>query len=369
MTTPYRADQVGSLLRPKPLIDARLAHDAGEVSDEALKAVEDQSILKVLELQRATGIQVFSDGEFRRTTWGDGFLERLKGLGDDPTKAVQGARWQGSTGELATKTLPAKKMVVDKVSVAEPFTTREVEFLKAQAGAAFKITLPSPTMFLRLFVPGASDRAYKDADELAEDFVAIYLDEVEWLLRMGVPYIQLDSLRYINIITDAQKADADKAEIARRLQRNIEIDNRILSKAKAPGVTRGMHICRGNHRSAWFGEGSYESVAEALFGQAEADRFLLEYDDERSGGFEPLRFVPKGKSVVLGLITSKSGKLESIDELRRRVDEAAKFIPMDSLAISPQCGFASTHLGNLLSEDEEMRKLELVAEAARVIWG
>jgi len=258
---------------------------------------------------------------------------------------------------------------VGKVSVAEPFTSREVSFLKAHAGGPFKITLPSPTMFLRLFVPGASEGAYKDADALAEDFIKIYLDEIDWLLEMEVPYIQLDSLRYINIITDAQKPDADKADIGRRLQRNIELDNRILSRAKKPGVTRGMHICRGNHRSAWFGEGSYETVAEALFNQAETDRFLLEYDDARSGGFEPLRFVPKGKTVVLGLITSKSGKLESIDDLRRRVDEAAKFAPMENLAISPQCGFASTHLGNLLTVDEERRKLELVAEAARVIWG
>ncbi len=323
----------------------------------------------MLKLQRLTGIDVVSDGEFRRTTWGNGFLDKLTGLDDDSEGVVPGGRWQGGHAELASTTLPAKKMVVGKVGVDAPFTSDEVNFLKAHAHGPFKITLPSPTMFLKLHVPGRSDSAYADEDELLDAFVGIYVDEIDWLLEAGVPYIQLDSLRYINLITEFQKGGGDLRETRRTLERNIAADNRILTRAKKTGVTRGMHICRGNHRSSWFGEGSYESVAEALFSLAETDRFLLEYDDERSGGFEPLRFIPKGKMVVLGLITSKTGQLESVDLLRRRVDEAAKFMPLEDLAISPQCGFASTHLGNLLSEDEEKRKLELVVEAARLIWG
>jgi len=369
MTTPYRADHVGSLLRPQNLIDARLAFEAGTLTADALHELEDRAILEVLALQRSTGIQILSDGEFRRTTWGDGMLDKLQGLGYDPANSTRNPHWKGGHKELANTTLPQHKVVVDKITIAEPFTAQEVRFLKANAQGPYKITIPSPTMFLGRFLPGVSDKVYPDAQAFLEDLVNIYLSEVDSLLAAGTPYIQLDSLRYIRIITDTQKAGSRTPEIQQQLKRNIEVDNRILKRAKKPGVTRGMHICRGNHRSSWYGEGSYESVAEALFDQIDTDRFLLEYDDERSGGFEPLRFVPKGKVVVLGLITSKSGKLETLDQLRRRVDEAAKYVPLENLAISPQCGFASTHLGNLLTVDEEKRKLELVAEAARAIWG
>ena len=369
MSIPYRADQVGSLLRPPGLIEARAAWEAGRKSLAELRAAEDAAILRVLGLQRKTGIGVVSDGEFRRSTWGNGFLDRLEGLEDDVEGVVQGGHWQGETAALAAETLPRKKVVVGKVRVKAPFTGEEAQFLARHASAPYKITMPSPTMFLRLFVLGRSNAAYADEDELLDDFVKIYLDEVDSLVALGVPYIQLDSLRYISFITDIERGAADRAAVQRAIEHLVEADNRVMARARKSGVTRAMHICRGNHRSAWFGEGSYEAVAETLFGTAEVDRFLLEFDDERSGGFEPLRFVPKGKVVVLGLITSKSGELESLDALRRRVDQAAKFVPMENLAISPQCGFASTHLGNLLTEDEELRKLELVAEAARRIWG
>ncbi|MBL8550338.1 MAG: hypothetical protein JNJ73_10155 [Hyphomonadaceae bacterium] len=368
MAIPYRADQVGSLLRPSALIEARAGWEAGRKTLAELRAAEDAAILHALALQKRTGIGVLSDGEFRRSTWGNGFLDRLEGLTEDVEGVVQGGRWQGNNAALATETLPRKKVVVGKVRVKAPFTGEEARFLAEHAGAPYKITMPSPTMFLRLFVPGRSDAVYESEDALLDDFVKIYLDEVDSLLQLGVPYIQLDSLRYISFITEIERG-ADRAEMQRVVERTVQADNRIMARAKQPGVTRAMHICRGNHRSAWFGAGSYESVAEALFGAADVDRFLLEFDDERSGGFEPLRFVPKGKVVVLGLITSKTGSLESLDALRRRVDQAAKFVPLENLAISPQCGFASTHLGNLLTEDEELKKLELVAEAARKIWG
>jgi 5-methyltetrahydropteroyltriglutamate--homocysteine methyltransferase len=365
----FRADQVGSLLRPQALLDARHAWEAGQMPLAQLRAVEDRSIENVLALQRKTGISVLSDGEFRRSAWGSGFLDSLEGLQDDSTHTVQGSQWHGSTAQLASSAIGRRRMVAGKVRVKEPFTQGEARFLKSHAGAPFKVTLPSPTMFLRLFVRGVTDRFYENEAALLEDFVGIYQREIDSLLEIGVPYIQLDSLRYMHLMSELESGAGHADELRRDLERTIKADNLILGRAKHPGVTRAMHMCRGNNRSAWFGEGSYESIAEMLFSSVDTDRFLLEFDDERSGGFEPLRFIPKNKTVVLGLITSKTGKLESLEGLRRRVDEAARYVAIENLAISPQCGFASTHLGNLLSEEEESRKLELVAEAARVIWG
>ena len=369
VTIPYRADQIGSLLRPQTLIDARHDWEAGKKPLSELRELEDESIRNVLALQKQTGIGILSDGEFRRSAWGSGFLDSLEGLQDDWTGSVQGGRWLGDSAQLANSAIGKRRLIAGKVSVKEPFTALEAKFLKENAGAPFKVTMPSPTMFLRLFVPGITDRFYDSEDALLEEFIGIYEREVDSLLAIGVPYIQLDSLRYINIISENEKRSTDSKQTERILERTIKADSRILGRAKRPGVTRGMHICRGNNRSSWFGEGSYESVAELLFSTADTDRFLLEYDDERSGGFEPLRFIPKGKTVVLGLITSKAGTLESLDDLRRRVDEAAKYVAIEYLAISPQCGFASTHLGNLISEHDERRKLALVAEAAGLIWG
>ena len=223
-------------------------------------------------------------------------------------------------------------------------------------------------MHLNLYAEGVTDKVYPDMQAFVDDIVAIYQDEIEGLAKDGCSYFQLDTLRYTQIIGGLDYANhgVSNGEMARQ---TLESDNAVLTRAKAAGLTTGIHICRGNHRSAWATSGSYEAVAEGLFNGTEADRLLLEYDDERSGGFEPLRFVPKGKTVVLGLITTKTGRLEDKDLLRRRVDEAAKYVPIEQLAISPQCGFASTHQGNLLSEDDERRKLQLVAETARLIWG
>ncbi|MBL8551253.1 MAG: hypothetical protein JNJ73_14810 [Hyphomonadaceae bacterium] len=369
MAIPYRAEHVGSLLRPTALIEAREAWEAGRMQASALKEIEDHAILDALEMQRQTGVSVLSDGEFRRSNWGGGFLDALEGLGEDPRGRAAGRAWKGAHAEVASATLPKQKIVTGKLRAREPFASGEASFLKAHAGAPFKITIPSPTMFHHLFTPGLSEPAYASSEDVLEDLVQICTAEIDRLHKLEVPYIQLDSLRYINVIDAADKGALDPTEAARTLDALIAADNRVLASARRDGVTRGVHLCRGNHRSSWTVKGSYDSVAEKLFAEVDADRFLLEYDDERSGGFEPLRFMPKGKVVVLGLVTTKSPQLETIDALRRRVDEAAKFVPFDNLAIGTQCGFASTHLGNLLTEDEERKKLELVAEAARRIWG
>jgi methionine synthase II (cobalamin-independent) len=370
MKTRFRADQVGSLLRPRSLLDKRLAFEAGAVSEAALHAAEDEAIKQVLSLQEQIGIDVVSDGEFRRTAWGNGFLDSLEGVTGHPDSVNQTAgRWKGAHSEVATETAPIRRVVTGKVALKEPFTQREARFLKEQAPKPFKITIPSPTMFNRLYDPKLTSGAYESMDALIDDFVEIYLKEMDALHEIGVPYIQLDSLRYIDTIDAVEKGQIKAVDARATLEKLVEIDNRVLGHAKKDGVTRGVHICRGNHRSAWAVTGSYESVAEMLLGKVDTDRFLLEFDSERAGGFEPLRFVPKDKVVVLGLVTTKSPELENIDDLRRRVDEASKYVPLENLAISPQCGFASTHLGNLLTEDDEKRKLELVAKTAREIWG
>ena len=368
MSAAYRADHVGSLLRPKKLLDAWDGHDRGEVSDEQLHAIEDEAILHALKLQRDAGIDVVTDGEFRRLSWlanlpdaCNGFVRR-----DEPGYPPF---WHGVGEKIANAEMPVKATICNaRLSRRERLCGREARFLAKHAGMPFKTSLAAPTMHLNLYQEGVSDQVYPTLQDYLDDVVRIYQDEVDELVEDGVSYFQLDTLRFTQIIGNMDYANHQMSPEAMADQ-TIESDNAVLKRAKAGGVTTGIHICRGNHRSAWAASGSYEAVAEALFTRTEADRLLLEYDDERSGGFEPLRFVPKGKTVVLGLVTTKVGALEDPDLLCRRVEEASKYVPVENLALSPQCGFASTHQGNLLTEDEEKRKLELVAETARKIWG
>jgi 5-methyltetrahydropteroyltriglutamate--homocysteine methyltransferase len=367
MTKAYRADHVGSLLRPKALLDAWDAHERGEIGDGQLAEIEDRAVLKALELQREAGVDVFTDGEFRRLSWLSNLHDAADGLvrKDEPGYPPF---WHGPGEEVANAEMPVKAIIATgKLKARRRLCGTETPFLGRYAPGAFKTSLASPTMHLNLYVAGVSDKAYPDLQGYVDDIVAIYQDEVDALLADGVSYFQLDTLRYTQIIGGLDIASHGMSHKAMADQ-TLESDNAVLKRAKAGGATTGIHICRGNHRSAWAASGSYEAVAEELFTQTEADRLLLEYDDERSGGFEPLRFVPKGKTVVLGLVTTKTPQLEDQDMLRRRIDEAAKYVPMDQLALSPQCGFASTHMGNLLTEDEERRKLELVADTARKVW-
>lgn len=370
MSETIRADQVGSLLRPASLLEARRAFEAGSIDASQLREQEDAAILHALALQARTGIGVVGDGEYRRSAWGNGVVDSLTGLIPAKRGGGQAARrWQGEHGHLADETIPRHYVASEKIGTRHPFAQQEARFLKQHAKGPFKITIPSPSMFTRLYDAELSAGAYATMDELLDDLVEIYLTEIDGLHDIGVPYLQLDSLRYIDTIDAVAKGAIEAKDAQATLQRLVDLDNRVLGRMKRPGVTCGVHICRGNHRSAWGAEGSYEPVAEFLLGQVDADRFLLEFDSERAGGFEPLRFVPQGKLVVLGLITTKSGTLEDVDYLCRRIDEASKIIPLDRLAISPQCGFASTELGNLLTEEEEERKLALVVEVAKRVWG
>jgi len=364
--TPH-ADHVGSLLRPASLLESRRRYASGEISVSDLRSAEDAAIEHVLDLQREAGIRIFSDGELRRSSWLGGFRDMVRGLVPSKVQTSLGA-WQGPHREEANREIPVPSMAVGgKLTIDGRFTDVETAFLRKHAPGPFKITMPSPTMLMHLWQPGISDAIYPDRDAMTADIVGIYEREVDAQTAEGVPYIQLDSLRYVDLIDEQRQKLWSAVGLGRVLDEVIAADNRVLARAKA--ATRAVHICRGNHRSSWAAKGGYEAVAERLFGELDTDRFLLEFDDERSGGFEPLRFVPKGKTVVLGLITTKSPELESQDTLLRRIDEAAKFVPLDHLAIGTQCGFASTERGNLLSEDDERRKLALVAETAVRVWG
>ena len=370
MSDVIRADHVGSLLRPQSLLDARKAFQDGRISREALGKAEDAAIRQALELQRQSGIGVYTDGEFRRASWVSGLHDVLEGVMTTDRAPMPPRSWKGVGEAEANAELPIPALAVtEKIRVTGRFTGGETPFLKANAPGPWKITMPSPTIQLNMFNPGSTVAAYPDRQALLDDLVAIYQGEVDAQIADGANYIQLDSLRYSQVIAGFAPSGEEMTDPDAIVSQTIAADNAVLERAKAKGVTTGVHICRGNHRSAWVMSGGYDAVAERLLNQVETDRFLLEYDDERSGGFEPLRFTPKGKIVVLGLVTTKLGQLEDADALRRRVDEAAKYVPLEQLALSPQCGFASTFKGNLLTEDDEKRKLALVAETARRVWG
>jgi 5-methyltetrahydropteroyltriglutamate--homocysteine methyltransferase len=365
MTSRYRADHVGSLLRSPELLSARTSYSAGRISIEALRAEEDQAVTQVLEKQRQIGLSILSDGEVRRGSWLTDMADAVEGFVPDKVML----NWKGPGGGLEGSTANA---VGAKLRKARKMTGNELPFLKRTAGGAFKVTLPAPSNFMiASYKKGVTERFYPTHADLLRDLVEIVRDEVRWLVSEGVGYIQLDAPYYSHYL-DQQERDAMRAgglDPDEEFDRSIAGDNATLQEVPRDMVTCALHICRGNSGSRWYAEGGYDTIAEKLFGSLDVDRFLLEYDTERSGGFEPLRLVPRGKIVVLGLITTKEAKLESQDDLRRRIDEAAKYVPVENLALSPQCGFASVAAGNLLSIDDQWRKLELVADTARKVWG
>ncbi|MBL8552479.1 MAG: cobalamin-independent methionine synthase II family protein [Hyphomonadaceae bacterium] len=365
-----RADHVGSLLRPPELLAARAQASEGALPAAKLREIEDKAILDILRMQQDSGIQVFSDGEYRRSGWYGGFCDVVQGF--VPYERTMPAIWKGDSSKVAAADFSKSGSfaVGARLQLDGRFTGAEAAFLVKHAPLPFKVTLPSPASYQQFFEPGFSDRAYNSPDEMLGDIVEICKREVAALVEDGVPYIQIDSLRYGDVIDAGRRArwEARGVKPMDIVAQTLAADNAVLAMAKSRGIVRAMHICRGNYRSAWAGEGGYEPVAEKMLGELDVDRFLLEFDDARSGGFEPLRFVPRGKIVVLGLVTTKTGALESVDELRRRVDEAAKYLPLEQLAIGTQCGFASSDLGNLLSMDDQRRKLELIATVARSIW-
>jgi 5-methyltetrahydropteroyltriglutamate--homocysteine methyltransferase len=365
MATSFRAEHVGSLLRPPEVLQARAAHAAGGLPLEQLRAAEDRAILQVLEKQSQLGLDVVTDGEMRRGSWLTDMADAVEGFVSERVPL----EWKGPGGGVEGSTAHAAGAKLRKV---RKMTGHEVPFLKKNTRAPFKVTLPAPSNFmLASYKAGITDKFYPTHADLLKDLVEIARDEVQWLASQGVQYIQFDAPYYSHYLDPRQQAHMRQAGLDpdKELENAIAGDNAAMRDVPRAGLTLALHVCRGNSRSRWYTEGGYDAIAEKLFGLLQVDRFLLEYDTDRSGGFEPLRLVPRGKSVVLGLITTKEPKLEPRSELLRRIEEASKFVPLENLALSPQCGFASVAAGNLLSMDEQWKKLELVVNTAREVWG
>jgi methionine synthase II (cobalamin-independent) len=368
MSAQLRAEQVGSLRRPDRLLDARSRRARGEIDDDELARVEDEAILEALAHQRATGIDVFVDGEFRRAGFMTGFPAALSGI--EPSEGGAPLPWRGGSGDEG-ESVNTQWLIVERVHPTRRIAQREASFLAKHAPGPFKVTLPSPLLFaFAMWRKGVSDEAYPTPSEFLSDASTILADEVAALGAEGVPYIQIDAPSYTHW-ADASLRDGYASvgfDLDTMLDDAIAAENRILDAVPA-GVLRAVHLCRGNSIGRWLAQGGYEAIAEKLFVQLRCERLLLEYDDERSGGFEPLRLVPAEKTVVLGLLTTKRGALEDRDEILRRVEQATRYVPLERLALSPQCGFASSGASNPISEEQQWRKLELVATIARELWG
>jgi 5-methyltetrahydropteroyltriglutamate--homocysteine methyltransferase len=367
-TPPFRADHVGSLLRPASLLAARDEFAAGQLDAAQLRAVEDVAIAGVVNMQAQVGLLSATDGEFRRASWHMDFVYQLGGISKAPGNLAVKFRNQSGTIEFT----PAALHVGSKIRLDRTIFEDDFAYLQSVATSATpKLTIPSPNMVHYRGGPAAIDPdVYPDMEQFWADLSAAYADEVASLAALGCRYLQLDdtSLAYLN--DPAQRAEiAERGEDADHLHLRYirQVNDAIGGRPEGLAVT--THMCRGNFRSSWAAEGGYDFVAEALFSELNVDGFFLEYDDERSGGFEPLRFVPKGKMVVLGLVTTKSGRLEDPDALKRRIDEAARFVPLDQLCLSPQCGFSSTVEGNVLTADEQAAKLRLIVQVASDVWG
>jgi len=366
-TPPFRADHVGSLLRPAALLKAREARKAGTIDAIELRRVEDGAIRDVVKLQQEIGLQAVTDGEYRRASWHMDFLYQVGGV----TKVQDNlaVKFHNEKGDI--EFTPAALRVTGRLSLTKPIFADDFSFLKSIATATPKLTIPSPSMMHYRGGRAAVDTSvYADFEPFWEDLSQVYAAEIAALGKLGCTYLQLDdtSLAYLN--DPSQRDYITKLGGVGENQHltYIRTINAAVAK-KPPGMTICTHMCRGNFRSSWVASGGYDHVAEALFGELAVDGFFLEYDDARSGGFEPLRFVPKGKMVVLGLVTTKKGALESKDALKRRIDEAAKYVPLEQLCLSPQCGFSSTVEGNALTIDEEIAKLRLIVDTARDVWG
>ena len=346
MKPPFRADQVGSLLRPAYLAQAR--------KDRAL---QDRAIVEAIRKQEEIGLQSITDGEFRRDWWHLDFLAQIEGVG---ARVNPGPKFGG------TEEQPPIPIVTGKIKYAKPIMIDDFAYLKANTKRTAKYTIPSPSMLhLRA---GRVGIAYESMDEFWKDAAAVYRDAIAAFAKAGCTYLQLDDVAFAYLcdpkIREASVRNGDDPE---KLPQRYAQTIRESLKNRPDGMTIAMHTCRGNFKSAWVAEGGYEPVAEAMFSSG-VDAFFMEFDTERAGGFEPLRFVPKGKKVVLGIVSSKTGVLEEKDFLKRRIDEAAKFVPLEDLCLSPQCGFSSTHHGNQLTHDEQWRKLGRVVETAREVW-
>jgi 5-methyltetrahydropteroyltriglutamate--homocysteine methyltransferase len=361
---PFRADHVGSLLRPAALKEARGKRERGEITAEELKTIEDREIETVIRKQEAAGLRSVTDGEFRRAFWNYDFLGEIDGV-----EAYLGERkikFQGPQPK------PMMLRVIGKLGGYRPHPMIDhFKFVAAHAKAMPKMTIPSPSsLHFRYGRDAVPVDIYPDMDDFYRDLGEGYRKAVRAFSDAGCRYLQLDEVNFTYLCDPKLRAFvANRGEDPETLPHvYARMINAALSDV-APDMTRAMHLCRGNFQSTFVASGGYEPVAEILFNEINIDAYFMEYDSDRAGGFAPLRFVPKGKMVVLGLVTSKSGALESKDELKRRIDQAARFIDLDQLCLSPQCGFASTEEGNILAEDEQWAKLRRIAEVAEEVWG
>jgi 5-methyltetrahydropteroyltriglutamate--homocysteine methyltransferase len=363
---PFRADHVGSFLRSRELLQAREQVQSGAITRTQLREIEDQAIRDIVRFQEDLGLEGITDGEFRRTYFHIDFLEQLQGV---ETRGGIAASFRGKAGEV--NFAPPVMHVTGKMKHVKPIQRDDFNFLKSVTRATPKVTLPSPTMLhFRGGRAAISKDAYPDLEQFYADVAQCYREELKQLGDAGCTYVQLDdtNLAYLcdpKMREGARSRGDDPDELPRRYARLI---NTAIADRPA-GMVICTHLCRGNFKSAWVAEGSYEPVAEVLFNDLDVDGYFLEYDDERSGDFSPLRFVPKGKTVVLGLVTTKLGELESKDDLKKRIDEAAKYVDLDQLCLSPQCGFSSTVHGNEIAREAQAAKLRLVVDVAREVWG
>jgi 5-methyltetrahydropteroyltriglutamate--homocysteine methyltransferase len=364
MTAIVRADQVGSLLRPASVLEARRERAEGRLSAEVLREREDAAILAALARQRDVGIGVLTDGEFRRGSWITDMAEAVDGF--VPQSRV--IEWHGPGGGSESST---SNVVGSRLRQRRRLAGTESAFLGAHAGGPYKVTLPAPSNFFVVsWRAGVTDATYGSRNEMLDDAVRIVRSEVEALITEGVSYVQLDAPFYGSFLDERERERlrAEGLDVDRALEDVVAADAAAVAGLAREGLTLGLHICRGNSRSRWLTEGPYDRIAEPLLTTVPVDAFLLEFDSPRAGSFEPLRFLPAERTAVLGLVTTKEPVLEARDDLLRRIEQAARVVPVERLALSPQCGFASVAAGNLLSEEDQWRKLELVVETAAAVW-
>jgi 5-methyltetrahydropteroyltriglutamate--homocysteine methyltransferase len=362
-------DVVGSLLRPPELLQARARLAEGRLTAPEFKRIEDRAVDAAVALQEDAGLDVVTDGEMRRLSFQAEMVEAVEGFGDWDIDAFLWGDWQGDDAVGASqRERPADLGVTGRLKRKRHLAVEEFVYLRSRTSKIAKVTLPSPSLFVNFWSPERSAGAYATLEAFLGDIAAILRDEVAELARLGARYIQLDAPHYPLLLEPATRAfyEARGWSLDDWLQLGIELDNAVMEGF--PEVSFGFHLCRGNQGSRWLTEGGYDPIARPIFQGIRAERLLLEYDDARSGSFEPLAHVPDDKVVVLGLVTTKRGDLESIDELVGRIEAASRFVPLDRLALSPQCGFATSVVGNNLSIDQQCRKLELIAATAARVW-
>jgi methionine synthase II (cobalamin-independent) len=362
-----RTDVVGSLLRPPELLAAQEALARGELTSAAFKQVEDRAVDDALALQEEAGLDVVTDGEMRRLSFQSQLTAAVDGFGEWNLDAFLWGDWQSSElGELRVERPPLA--VTGRLRRKRSLATEEFTYMRGRSDRVVKVTLPSPSLFANFWDPGRSTSVYRNLEEFLVDVAELLREDVDELVRLGATYLQLDAPHYPLLIDpDYRQFYESRGWPAERwLELGLELDNHVIGNH--PNVTFGFHLCRGNQASRWLVEGGYDWLAERIFPRIRAERLLLEYDDERSGTFAPLRAVPDEKLVVLGLVTTKGARRETVGELIERIREAAAFFPLERLALSPQCGFATSVLGNALSTEDQRVKLRTIVQTARAVW-